>query len=208
MSDQFTGYFWYHWASLWTSHWASLSQLSSLFFEPKFSRLNTNLIDETLMYLMIWPTTLRNLPHICWLPWATLPTTPLYKLTVVTISFLQAVLSWKSSVVRWLSRKHKSVKKYIFWSVFCLNHSKLEVILQNCWISLMTDDFDNLWKSEWVSYKTPQQQNESWSWKPSELDKDETSQYPRATGGSRFIFSSILKLIIPIFKSFKSDCTL
>ncbi len=103
---------------------------------------------------------------------------------------------------------HRFVKKYVFWGVFCLDHSKTEVVLQNCWISLMTDDFENLRKSEWVSYRTPHQQNESWSWKSSELHKDETGQYPRATGGSRFIFSSKLKLIIPIFKSFKSDCTL
>ena len=98
-------------------------------------------------------------------------------------------------------------KSMFFWGVFCLDHSKMEVVLQNCWISLMTDDFENLRKSEWVSYRTPHQQNESWSWKSSELHKDETSRYPRATGGSRFIFSSNLKLIIPIFKSFKSDYT-
>ncbi len=106
-----------------------------------------------------------------------------------------------------IKTKSKGVKKYIL-RCFCLDHSKWEVVLQNCWISLMTDDFENLRKSEWVSYQTPHQQNESWSWKSSELHKDETSQYSRATGGSRFIFLSKLKLKIPIFKSFKSDCTL
>ncbi len=96
------------------------------------------------------------------------------------------------------------VKKYIFCGVFCLDHSSNTKLLNQ------VDDkvFENLWKSEWVSYRTPHQQNESWSWKSSELHEDETSRYPRATGGSRFIFSSKLKQTIPIFKSFKSDCTL
>ncbi len=106
------------------------------------------------------------------------------------------------------SRQKGRVSKSMFLRCFCLDHSKLEVVLQNCWISLITDDFENLRKSEWVSYRTPHQQNQSLSWKSSELHMDETSQYPRATGGSRFIFLSKLKLIIPIFKSFKSDCTL
>ncbi len=100
----------------------------------------------------------------------------------------------------------QSLSKSMFFEMwFCLDHSKTEVVLQNCWISLMTDDFENLRKSEWVSYRTPHQRNESWSWRSSELHKVETSRYPRATGGSRFIFSSKLKLVIPIFKSFKSD---
>ncbi len=45
-----------------------------------------------------------------------------------------------------------------------------------------------LQKCEKVSYKTAHQQNESSSWKPTELHKDENNEYSRATGGSRFIF--------------------
>ncbi len=119
---------------------------------------------------------------------------------------------WLFSNAGYMLKSGKSPRKICqqecFGGVFCLDHSKLEVVLQNCWISLMTDDFENLRKSEWVSYRTTHQQNESWSWKSSELHQDETSRYPRTTGGSWFIFSSKFKLIIPIFKSFKSDWTL
>ncbi len=38
-----------------------------------------------------------------------------------------------------------TVKK-VYWDVFCLDHSKMEVVLLNCWISLMTGDFKKLWK--------------------------------------------------------------
>ncbi len=115
----------------------------------------------------------------------TLGETPTYQMKEHCVQ----TLSW--------SRQKGRVSKSIFLRCFCLDHLKLEVVLQNCWISLMTDDVENLRKSEWVCYRTPHQQNESWSWKSSELPKDETSRYPRATGGSRFIFSSKLKLIIP-----------
>ncbi len=97
------------------------------------------------------------------------------------------------------------VKEYIFWGDFCLDHSKLKVVLQNYWISLMTDDFKNLWKSEHISNRTTQQQNESWSQKSSALHNDETSQYLRATRGSRFICLSKIKVIIRILELFKSD---
>ncbi len=44
---------------------------------------------------------------------------------------------------------HKDMcPKVYFWGVFFVDHSKLEVVSQNCWINLMTDDFENLWKSE------------------------------------------------------------
>ncbi len=67
-------------------------------------------------------------------------------------------------------------QKVYFWGVFCLDHLKLEVVLQNCWISLITDYFENLRKSEWVSSRTPHQQNESWSWKSSKLHKDHSKK--------------------------------
>ncbi len=101
--------------------------------------------------------------------------------------------------------------------IWCVEKYIFEVFLSKSFkiggsITKLLNQFDDWWfrksKEIWVSYRTPHQQNESWSWKSSELHRDETSQYPRATGDSRFIFSSKLKLIIPIFKSFKSDCTL
>ncbi len=63
-------------------------------------------------YLLTCLQTLRDLPCVCLWLWAILPTnfhfmnqTQLHKQTVTTFAFLWAVLQWKWSVIRWLSRK-------------------------------------------------------------------------------------------------------
>ncbi len=63
--------------------------------------------------------------------------TPMYHLKEKCVQ----ILDW--------SRQKGRVPKSIFYGVlFCLDHSKLEVELQKCWTSLMTDDCNNVWKSE------------------------------------------------------------
>ncbi len=56
---------------------------------------------------------------------------------------------WTLKCELWTDQdKKEGRQKVYFWGVYCLDHSKLEVVLQSCWISLMTDDHGNLWKSE------------------------------------------------------------